>query len=417
MYHTAIVSKIAVVSLTLLSTIMINRCLGVALKGEYAYIINWTSILVTIFSLGIGQTYSTYRRKFGKEPLNTFVALTIIQTLIIGLLATIAKIIGASYDICWILLITTFSVARSNILYLSAIEDIQKRDYHNIIYKVIYTILISIAFFLNTNSLSIMLTLYVIDEIITIGGCFIHYHFKPDFHFIRNSKTPTSKAIMKIYSLGFISMLMFLMINLNYNLDIIMLEHLSDNYSVGLYSVGVNLANLLFLIPDAFKDVLFHKTAKSDSIKDIVLSIKANILIDIILIVGFLFLGKPFISILYGEDFIGAFTVTIVLFLGSLSMVLYKMIHPLYISNGKQRIVFRILLVSVILNAIANIFLIPLWNITGAAIASVISYTACSVIFLMVFCKDYHIVPSQILIIRRSEIGKVKRIIQKKFVE
>ena len=407
MYIIAIISKLSIVLLSLFTTAMINRCLGVELKGEYAYINNWVSILITIFSLGIGQTYSTYRRKYGEEPKNTFIALTLIQSAIVFMLFIIACLLKANYYVCMSLLVTVFAVLRSNILYIAAIEDIKKRDINNIIYKILYTILVFIVFINKIKSLDVMIGLLVADEIIIVVGTFIKYKFKPDLKFIKKDKA----TLAKIYKLGSISMLMFLMMTLNYHLDVIMLKKMADSYSVGLYSVGVTLANLLWLVPDAFKDVLFHKTAKEDSIKDIVLSVKFNIVLDVIIIIGFIILGKWFIKFMYGTEYLNSYLVTIILFIGSLSMVIYKLIHPLYISKGKQIIVFIILLISVVINAICNSVLIPAFGIIGAAIASVVSYTICSLMFLIKFCREYQVKISEFFIIKKSEVNKIKNII------
>lgn len=403
-YLIAIISKISIVFLTLFTTAMINRCLGVELKGEYAYINNWISILITIFSLGIGQTYSTYRRKYGAKPKNTFVALTLIQSGVVFILSAIAFLIKANYYVCTSLLVTAFSIIRSNILHIAAIEDIKKRDLNNIFYKLLYTILVFIVFINNVRSLNVMIGLLVIDELIILIGTFWKYKFKPDFDFLKKNKLES----LKIYRLGFISMLMFLMMTLNYNLDIIMLKQMTDSYSVGLYSVGVTLANLLWLIPDAFKDVLFNKTAKEDSINDIVLSIKINFTISIIIIIGFAILGKWFIKLMYGVEYINSYFVTVILFIGSLSMIIYKLIHPLYISKGKQQTVFIILLISVFFNAISNLILIPKQGMIGAAIASVVSYTICGLVFLITFCKEYKVRVLEVFVIKESEIGKIK---------
>lgn len=417
MYGTAIVSKMSLVILTLLTTAMINRCLGVVLKGEYAYINNWVSILVTVFSLGVGHTYSTYHRRYGKEALGTFVTLALARSLAVAIIAAVAWIVRADYDVRWMLLITTFAVLKSNILYIAAIEDVRKRDINNIFYKVLYTLIIFVAFVNQIQSLELMLGLLIVDEVITVGGTFLKYKLRPSFKFLHEQaedKKGRLKILFGIYTLGFISMLMFLMINLNYNLDVIMLKQMTNDYNVGLYSVGVNLANLLFLVPDAFKDVLFHKTAKEDSIRDIVASIKVNILIDLVLIGGFAVVGKWFIELMYGSEFIGSYPVTLVLFAGSLSMVIYKMVHPLYISKGRQKTVFFILLASVILNAVANLILIPMMGIMGAAIASVVSYTACSIIFLMVFCREYGLKVHKVFLIQKDDIRTVKELIMRK---
>ena len=70
-------------------------------------------------------------------------------------------------------------------------------------------------------------------------------------------------------------------------------------------------------------------------------------------------------------------------------MIIYKLIHPLYISNGKQYKVMYILLISAIVNIILNFIIIPIKGAIGAGIASVFSYSICGIIFWYYFKKDY----------------------------
>ena len=79
-YLTAIVSKLSIVFLGIVTSALINRHLGVFLKGEYAYIINIVSILTILFSFGLSQTYSTYKRNY-KEDLLGFLFLWFKQVL------------------------------------------------------------------------------------------------------------------------------------------------------------------------------------------------------------------------------------------------------------------------------------------------------------------------------------------------
>ena len=65
-YWIAIICKMCFILTTFMATIFINRGLGVRTKGEYAYIINLVEMLYVIFSLGIGQTYSTFRGQLVK---------------------------------------------------------------------------------------------------------------------------------------------------------------------------------------------------------------------------------------------------------------------------------------------------------------------------------------------------------------
>ena len=171
---------------------------------------------------------------------------------------------------------------------------------------------------------------------------------------------------------------------------------------------------MLWLIPDAFKDVLVNKTSRSDPVKEIILVTKYSFYFSIILIIGFAILGEKFIVVMYGKEFVNSYFCTIILFIGCLSMIIYKLIHPIYIAKGKQIVVVIILCISVITNIIANILLIPKYNIYGAAWSSVLSYSLCSIIFLIIFCKDYNVNCSEFFIIRGEEIKKVMKDVRTK---
>src|SRR5699024_1226951 len=66
---------------------------------------------------------------------------------------------------------------------------------------------------------------------------------------------PKTIEIIKYSS---ISMLNDLLTNLNYNLDIIILSFFVSKSQIGIYSLAVSLASMTWIIPDAFKEVLFN---------------------------------------------------------------------------------------------------------------------------------------------------------------
>lgn len=409
MYFLAIISKISIVIFSIFSIALINRLLGPTMKGEYAYICNYVNITVIIFSFGIGQTYSEYRRKYGNKLLNLFISLTIVQSIFCLLLYIIFKLFFNISIISQVLLVTSFSILSNNILYIVSVEDIKKRDRLNILYKLIYFIIITIIFLLNIKSINLLLISLIINDIIILIGSFYKYNLKFDFSILKKEKI----NLKQIYIKAFFSMIALLMISLNYSIDIIILKSLSTSYYIGLYSVGVNLSNLLWLIPDAFKDIIFHKTARDDSIKQIVTLTKYCMYISIVLIILFIIGGKLFISLLYGSDYINSYFVTIILFVGCLSMIIYKLIHPLYISKGKQNIIITILSISVIINLILNYILIPQFNMYGAAIASVISYSICSMIFLIKFSKDYNVNIKNFIFLNKNDYQIINKFLKK----
>lgn len=405
-YVTAIISKLLIIFISLIISALVNRKLGVFLKGEYAFLTNLVSTFIVIFSLGLGQTYCTFRREYGKEKLDYFVTLNFFTSLI-SILISIFFFAFKNYNYGIVFFLTASGVMKNNLLYYGAIEDVRKRDINNIIYKVVYLILIVVLYLFFKTSLYLLLLVVFIEDLIIIIGTIRTYKMKP------RVKGILSLDFKKIFSLGILCMVMHTLMTLNYSLDIIFLKKMTSSNLVGLYSVGVTLANMLWLIPDALKDVLVNKTSRTDSINEIVTVTKYSLYFSIFLIIGFVIFGKLFINILYGNQFLDSYLCTIILFVGCLSMIIYKLIHPIYIAKGKQIVIVKILSLSVIINIIANLILIPLFNMYGAAIASVCSYSICSLFFLYTFCKEYNVEYKSFFKLGKEDFIRIKNIIKK----
>lgn len=168
-----------------------------------------------------------------------------------------------------------------------------------------------------------------------------------------------------------------------------MLKQMSSSYNVGIYSVAVTFSNMFLMVPDSFKEILFGDSAKRTFEKNKAINaIKVSFLFMILLIIGFLSFGEFAITLLYGSSYIKAFPITLVIFLGSLSMIFFKILQPIYISQGKQSVAIKILSVSALINISLNWYLIPNYQITGAAIASAISYTVCGLFFIIDYLRN-----------------------------
>jgi O-antigen/teichoic acid export membrane protein len=279
----------------------------------------------------------------------------------------------------WTIIFTLvpFMVLSRQLNFISLIENIRRRNTINIIDQFFYTCVILLIFFYHPQNYEVLILALYIKEITAIILVIAFYHLR-----IHITKADI-KLLGETIAFGIYPMLTMLLTTLNYQVDVIILKAYVDFEQIGYYTIGVGLANQAWVIPDAFKDVLFAKTAKSDSMRDIRLSLIINIVFSTVLFVVVSLIGKQIITILYGVEFISAYKVTTVIFAGSISMVLFKLLMPLYNAKGKQKISFYILLTSCIINIVMNIILIPLYGITGAALASVISYTICGAAFLL----------------------------------
>ncbi|WP_416326307.1 polysaccharide biosynthesis C-terminal domain-containing protein [[Eubacterium] hominis] len=385
-YSKTIVFKLICVVIGFVNSILINRCLGVALRGEYTTILNWASLLQLFLNLGIGTTYPAFKRKYPDECKPIF-------TTIIALMAVIYLMIifflfpslDSSYRFIAILaLITTIE---SLLIFIAIVEDVSKRNLINIVTSVLHTIVLGVIFIFLKFKLSAILGAVIIDHLVFCTTLIVLFQIsKIRIHLINR------KIIKEIMIIAIPAMLMNMLMYLNYHADVLFLSYITkDNYAVGLYGTAITLGNMLWIIPDAFKDILFNRAAKKDNPEEVIVSIICNFLICIVVLIGFLFLGKWFLGIMYGSDFIAAYPLVLMLFIGTLPMVLYKLIHPIYIANGKTKTVVLLLSIAVASNFIGNIIIIPYLGAMGAAIASVISYSICGIAFFIKFCKDFKI--------------------------
>lgn len=383
-YWIAVICKLCYIITTFLATIFINRGLGVSLKGEYAYVINLVEMLYVILSLGLGQAYSTFKRSSNKYVKNVFIALGLIQGSLVLIVGGIYVLI-TQIEYGWpIVILTAIAVVKVIISMIAVIENSIIRNIIQTILNTVYLISLSIIYFVNKSSLAIMLICYGTNDIFQIIFLVKKYNMIPSV------KNITRELLKSIYKTGVITMFVMLLITINYHIDTIMLKNMTSSYYVGIYSVGVTFSNMFLLIPDAFKEVLFGDSTKNDFAKKAAVnSIKVSILASIFILIGFIFLGKWAINLFYGSDFLPSYAITLILFVGGFSMIFFKVLQPIYISHGNQKVAAIFLSCSAVANIIANYILIPKFNAVGAAVASAISYTVCGLLFIIYYMNNF----------------------------
>lgn len=379
-YWVAALCKILLMLSTFIITIFINRGLGVYNKGNYSYIIHLVEILYVFSSFGVGQTFATYKRKYGEEYRNFFVFLGgfhAIVTLLVG--AAIVYLFEIEFGF-FIVSLTSLEVAKIIISMIAVVENSIKRNVILTILNFVYLLVLALLFLGGYSSLYAFLCCYGFIDVVTIIWLLYSYKMIPSVRGI------TIKEIKPLYKTGFITMVVMLLISVNYSLDVVMLKNLSTASQVGLFSVGVTFSNMFLLIPDSFKEVLFGDSAKKSFTKEIAFnSIKISFIISFFILFLFVLFGKWAINLFYGVEFDYSYTLTLILFVGSLSMIFFKILQPIYISFGNQNQAALFLGMSAIANFFLNIYLIPKYNATGSAIASAISHTLCGFLFLINF--------------------------------
>lgn len=385
-YGLSVGYKLLCVALSFGNSVLINRCLGVELRGEYTAITNLAGLLQLLLNLGIGNAYPVFKRKEPDKAKNIFSTLLYCQ-LVIYLCISIPVVIIAPVFYKYVAIIVVLCVIENQVIFISIVENVVEKNRLNLVTTIIYMLNLFITYYAFRYNVTAVMIAVIADHCLLIFGLIIRFkifEFKPSLL--------SAEMLRKIFRVSIPAMLMNILMYINYHADILFLQYMiEDYYMIGLYGTAVTLGNMLWILPDAFKDVIYNRSTKKDNPEEISFAIILNMCLCFGVLVGFVFLGKWFLNIAYGADFIEAYPMTLMLFVGTFPMILYKLIHPLYISRGNTRIAVSLLSIAAVINVIGNILLIPKYSAYGAAVASIFSYSVCGVAFLIKFNKDFSI--------------------------
>ncbi|MDF2613513.1 MAG: hypothetical protein K0S71_1299 [Clostridia bacterium] len=397
----SLITKGILVILGLVTSIIINRYLGPSLKGEYAYVLNLINILSLVLNLGIYHSYPYNRKNSGVDIKNRYFGISFYQYFAYMFISVIIIIFFRDRNVIIIALLTPLMVLTKQLIFICLVEDFKLRNLIITANQIIYSIFLILLSICTTSSLIYVFVLLMGQELLTVVVIVKKYKIdilRRSFNF---------EDLNNVLKFGFYPMITSLLITLNYKVDILILKYFVDFEQIGFYTIGVGLATQAWMIPDAFKEVLFSRTAKEDPIDIIILCIKINLYVSIAIILAIAYWGKNIINIMYGSAYLPSYSVAVIMFLGLIPMIFYKMIISLFNANKKQRISFNILLIAVIFNVLLNLATIPKYGIIGAAFSSVISYSVSGILFTRYFIKEYNINAIQLILLSKKEIYRI----------
>ncbi len=200
------------------------------------------------------------------------------------------------------------------------------------------------------------------------------------------------EVVQPLLTLGVAYAAALFMLNLNYRIDIVMLSHLGAPAELGLYSLAVMLAELLWQIPAALGVIVFSRSARGG--QDMALSRSVAGLARLtVLLCGLCALaiapfGPAFIRLVYGQSFAASADVLILLLPGIVLYAPVKVLNMDLCGRGRPLLSLWMTIPTVLLNVALNLFLIPRYGAQGAAVASSISYTLGCGAFAVVYARS-----------------------------
>ncbi|MBC1531051.1 hypothetical protein HCJ07_11900 [Listeria booriae] len=392
----------------IVSLMLVARYFGPAMRGEYMFIINVVIVGTTILNLGISLIYPHFRKQ-DKRAKNLFVSYSFLQFFLYLIISLLILIITKNIVLGISALLISVNVLNLQVTQINLVENLKQQSMIIIASSLINTILITLAFFLTSENLFLILIIFGLKSYVSMVFSLVSL-CGSDFKF-----TIVPVKYKKMTALAFLPLLTSFLIAINYQADIIILKMMSvDFYHIGLYSTGVALAEYSWMIPDIFKEVMFHHNARRDDVKRMTFSIRLGFTAVVLVAVLVIALGKPILGLLFGADFVAAYPIVVWMFLAVPFMVYTKIIGTLFSANGGWRFYFITLLISVLLNIGLNVALIPSFHIYGSAFASVISYAFCGLTMLIWFKRKYKVPFRDVLFVKWEDVRKVAPFLSRK---
>ncbi len=194
----------------------------------------------------------------------------------------------------------------------------------------------------------------------------------------------------------------------NYRFDtyIIQAVMLAPKGPLGLYSMAVTMAELIFYVPDSVTMIFLPRVAGSSQEEaDALLPRVSRLTVLMTVLVALALIPAAWLGIhLILPKFNDCLPAFWVLLPAVISLSVSKVMSSYVAGRGRPGPISVGSVIAVVLNIAANLVLIPIYGIVGAALASLISYTASAVILLAVACRISHHSVWQLIVPRGGEV-------------
>jgi len=178
---------------------------------------------------------------------------------------------------------------------------------------------------------------------------------------------------------------------LTHRIDLLLVNGFLGPLAVGFYSVGVALAEYLWMISQAASTVLLPKVAAEtdeDRRRSFTPVVARTVLLVTALGAAVLaFVSRWIVGLFYSEAFLPAVQPFQILLPGIVALSAGRVLANDIAGRGRPMLNTYVVAVALVVNIVLNIVLIPRYEIAGAAWASSISYTLILIARLFLYCR------------------------------
>jgi O-antigen/teichoic acid export membrane protein len=417
-------SNVFAVLIGFLIDVVISRQLGPEGRGLYALVLVVPLLVVSFTMMGVRRSavyhigkklYSDDRTVSGIMQL--LVITTVFAMLVSGLSFLYIKPKGLTLPL--VLLAVSSIPVRLVINYAGGIylgkEQFKRSNLLN--WLPLFLNLAGVFLFvmlLHWSVAGALLALFVSNllvALITLWHIFNDY--KISFH-------PEKGVIISLVKLGVGYAFALLIMQLNYKVDILLLQRLSTLDQVGYYSLGVAISDKLWQLPTAMGVVVLSRTANMLEERELNQSVSKLLRISFSLVLfaaTVLWLIIPyFLPLIFGVKFVPSVDVVRAMLPGIVIFVIPRILNSRFAGIGQPKVLIGIFVPALIINILLNFLWIPNYGGVGAAWASNVSYAFGAITLLIIYSIKMNVPFIEIIQFKLSDFELVSNFVKKKLI-
>lgn len=377
-----ITDKLVKLILGLIVTIYLARYLSPSSFGSYNYIVSIVSMCGVFCSLGLGPV--VVRELIGgrerSKVLSSALLLTLLAALIVyGLLLWVLRYFGFEDD--KFLLVATLGMTlifRVGFVFKYWFEAKVNSKYVVYVESLIFISTSMLTLFLIYKEAALMsfIMVLVVDSIfVSLGLFFIFYctegsWLKLDFNLAEIKYLCSQSWPLLVSGVAWVCYT---------KIDQIMIEQMLGNSALGIYASASRLSEVMAFLPAAIvssiaPSILKYRKSNARVYNKIFQNIyDVNVTLTVATALFVTAYSEQIIDLLYGLEYKAASSVLMIQFWTFVFAALAIVSGRYYINEGMQRITMKRHLLGLGVNIVLNYFMIPVYGIDGAALASLIS--------------------------------------------
>lgn len=385
-------TRIVLIGLGLITGVITARILGPEGRGFYAIAVTIATTGIQFGNLGLHAS-NTYTVARNPDSLSLIVGNSLFVSFIFGgsaagltwsifyFMPSLAPIHGPllALALLWIPF-GLVSLFLQNILIV-----IHKIRIYNTIELVTQTIgigLIGLIILLKMVSVEYVYSVTILSLIIGIIWSYAHIrnHLSSKLGLSLPLFKDSIRYGMKAYVAAFFSFLVL-------RIDMLMVKHFLNAEQAGYYSIAVNMADMVYILPVVVGTLLFPKLStfttdmeKWKATRGVALAVGIAM---IVVATCASILAVPVVTLLFGKAYTPSVPAFIWLMPGIIMLSINTIFMNFFASTGMPLVTVYSPGIAALLNIFLNYKFIPMWGIIGASISSVIAYALMLLISLL----------------------------------